>query len=97
MKDRSDDPPHHERMLLPRSYISLLSLVGKCDRTLGFLLLITTMMMMMMMILLLLMMMMMVVVVIKYVLKPEKTKACCYKPSDSFEMEVIEFSFLTGS
>ena len=24
MEDRSDDPPHHERMLLPRSYISLL-------------------------------------------------------------------------
>ena len=24
MKDRSDDPSHHERMLLPRSYISLL-------------------------------------------------------------------------
>ena len=24
MKDRSDDPPHHERTLLPRSYISLL-------------------------------------------------------------------------
>ena len=23
MKDRSDDPSHHERMLLPRSYISL--------------------------------------------------------------------------
>ena len=23
MKDRSDDPPHHERTLLPRSYISL--------------------------------------------------------------------------
>ena len=26
MKDRSDDPSHHERTLLPRSYISLLSL-----------------------------------------------------------------------
>ena len=26
MKDRSDDPPHHERTLLPRSYISLLFL-----------------------------------------------------------------------
>ena len=25
MKDRSDDPSHHERTLLPRSYISLLS------------------------------------------------------------------------
>ena len=24
MKDRSDDPSHHERMLLPQSYISLL-------------------------------------------------------------------------
>ena len=24
MKDRSDDPSHHEQMLLPRSYISLL-------------------------------------------------------------------------
>ena len=24
MKDRSDDPSHHKRMLLPRSYISLL-------------------------------------------------------------------------
>ena len=24
MKDRSDDPSHHERTLLPRSYISLL-------------------------------------------------------------------------
>ena len=26
MKDRSDDPSHHERMLLPRSYISLLGM-----------------------------------------------------------------------
>ena len=26
MKDRSDDPSHHERTLLPRSYISLLEL-----------------------------------------------------------------------
>ena len=26
MKDRSDDPLHHERMLLPRSYISLLEI-----------------------------------------------------------------------
>ena len=25
MKDRSDDPSHHERILLPRSYISLLT------------------------------------------------------------------------
>ena len=25
MKDRSDDPSHHERTLLPQSYISLLS------------------------------------------------------------------------
>ena len=24
MKDRSDDPSHHKRMLLPQSYISLL-------------------------------------------------------------------------
>ena len=32
MKDRSDDPSHHERTLLPRSYISLLSLIyGDCD------------------------------------------------------------------
>ena len=28
MKDRSDDPSHHERTLLPRSYISLLCLHG---------------------------------------------------------------------
>ena len=28
MKDRSDDPSHHERTLLPRSYISLLSRRG---------------------------------------------------------------------
>ena len=28
MKDRSDDPSHHERTLLPRSYISLVKLVG---------------------------------------------------------------------
>ena len=27
MKDRSDDPSHHERTLLPRSYISLLEFV----------------------------------------------------------------------
>ena len=27
MKDRSDDPSHHERTLLPRSYISLISLM----------------------------------------------------------------------
>ena len=26
MKDRSDDPSHHERTLLPRSYISLLDM-----------------------------------------------------------------------
>ena len=26
MKDRSEDPSHHERTLLPRSYISLLDL-----------------------------------------------------------------------
>ena len=29
MKDRSDDPSHHERTLLPRSYISLP--VGRCE------------------------------------------------------------------
>ena len=29
MKDRSDDPSHHERRLLPRSYISL-PLLDKC-------------------------------------------------------------------
>ena len=28
MKDRSDDPSHHERTLLPRSYISLLVVIG---------------------------------------------------------------------
>ena len=28
MKDRSDDPSHHERMLLPRSYISLLGRIN---------------------------------------------------------------------
>ena len=28
MKDRSDDPSHHERTLLPRSYISLLAHCG---------------------------------------------------------------------
>ena len=27
MKDRSDDPSHHERTLLPRSYISLLMMI----------------------------------------------------------------------
>ena len=31
MKDRSDDPSHHERTLLPRSYISLL-VVDKEDK-----------------------------------------------------------------
>ena len=30
MKDRSDDPSHHERTLLPRSYISLPPLFGCC-------------------------------------------------------------------
>ena len=30
MKDRSDDPSHHERTLLPRSYISLLAVVKRC-------------------------------------------------------------------
>ena len=34
MKDRSDDPSHHERTLLPRSYISL-PLSTKTDRLLG--------------------------------------------------------------
>ena len=41
MKDRSDNPSHHERTLLPRSYISLLALQrqfrraqGLCDSTL---------------------------------------------------------------
>ena len=29
MKDRSDDPLHHERTLLPRSYISLLAVQDK--------------------------------------------------------------------
>ena len=29
MKDRSDDPSHHERTLLPRSYISLLRVKGE--------------------------------------------------------------------
>ena len=29
MKDHSDDPSHHERMLLPRSYISLPSTWNK--------------------------------------------------------------------
>ena len=29
MKDRSDDPSHHERKLLPRSYISLLG--ARCN------------------------------------------------------------------
>ena len=38
MKDRSDDPSHHERTLLPRSYISLPSEAGvsqedQCDVT----------------------------------------------------------------
>ena len=31
MKDRSDDPSHHERTLLPRSYISLLSIQYQSD------------------------------------------------------------------
>ena len=30
-KDRSDDPSHHERMLLPWSYISLLVMHGVYD------------------------------------------------------------------
>ena len=34
MKDRSDDPSHHERKLLPRSYISLLA-VYKSTNLLG--------------------------------------------------------------
>ena len=32
MKDRSDDPSHHERTLLPRSYISLLYHQRKSER-----------------------------------------------------------------
>ena len=28
MKDRSDDPSHHDRTPLPRSYISLLLIIG---------------------------------------------------------------------
>ena len=32
MKDRSDDPSHHERTLLPQSYISLLSVSRACVR-----------------------------------------------------------------
>ena len=31
MKDRSDDPSHHERTLLPRSYISLLTMKDQSD------------------------------------------------------------------
>ena len=34
MKDRSDDPSHHERTLLPRSYISLLPLARRHCRQL---------------------------------------------------------------
>ena len=33
MKDRSDDPSHHERTLLPRSYISLLLEITRLDPT----------------------------------------------------------------
>ena len=33
MKDRSDDPSHHERTLLPRSYISLLLEIARIDPT----------------------------------------------------------------
>ena len=33
MKDRSDDPSHHERTLLPRSYISLPCIDSVCDLT----------------------------------------------------------------
>ena len=33
MKDRSDDPSHHERTLLPRSYISLLPSCLKYEPT----------------------------------------------------------------
>ena len=32
MKDRSDDPSHHERTLLPRSYVSLPRTLGECNR-----------------------------------------------------------------
>ena len=35
MKDRSDDPSHHERTLLPRSYISLPSVMEMCMGILG--------------------------------------------------------------
>ena len=35
MKDRSDDPSHHERTLLPRSYISLPTSVGNKQDTHG--------------------------------------------------------------
>ena len=37
MKDRSDDPSHHERTLLPRSYISLLETVVKFCMKVGML------------------------------------------------------------
>ena len=33
MKDRSDDPSHHEQTLLPRSYISLLLEIARIDPT----------------------------------------------------------------
>ena len=34
MKDRSDDPSHHERTLLPRSYISLPLYVSESNKLL---------------------------------------------------------------
>ena len=36
MKERSDDPSHHERTLLPRSYISLLKFTEAIVKTLIF-------------------------------------------------------------
>ena len=33
MKDRSDDPSHHERTLSPRSYISLVSAIDSFSKT----------------------------------------------------------------
>ena len=35
MKDRSDDPSHHERTLLPRNYISLLTLLEVSEKEKG--------------------------------------------------------------
>ena len=33
MKDRSDDPSHHERTLLPRSYKPVIKITTKCIRS----------------------------------------------------------------